>query len=124
MKRVLLLIPTTSYRTQSFLKAAGELAVEVTVGSERSNVMADRNPEGLLTLRYDIPEEAARMVSEFSQSCPIDAVLGVVAGPDHFVFDHSVRFPGLFIRIEVIKLEIDPHLLPALESIINPWPDL
>ena len=77
MKRVLLLIPTTSYRTQSFLTAARELGVEVTVGSERPNVMADRNPEGLLTLKYQEPKEAARKVIEFSHNYPLDAVVGV-----------------------------------------------
>ena len=77
MKRVLLLIPTTSYRTQSFLTAARELGVEVTVGSERPNVMADRNPEGLLTLKYQEPKEAARKVIQFSHSYPLDAIVGV-----------------------------------------------
>src|SRR3990170_4298111 len=77
MKRVLLLIPTTSYRTQAFLDAAQRLGVEITVASERRNVLEETNPTGLLTLNLRFPEESARAVIEFSKHQVISAVLGV-----------------------------------------------
>ncbi len=40
MKRVLLLLPTTTYRTADFLDAVSGLDVEVVVGSERTPALA------------------------------------------------------------------------------------
>ena len=74
---MLLLIPTTSYRTQAFLDAARTLNVELTVCSERPNVFAKRNPGGLLTLDFAKLESAASTVVNFSKEFPIVAVVGV-----------------------------------------------
>src|SRR5204863_129940 len=59
-RRVLLLLPTTTYRAPDFLAAAERLGVEVVAASEKPNVMARRHPEGLLTLDFRDPEAAAR----------------------------------------------------------------
>ena len=77
MKRVLLLIPTSSYRTQAFLDAAQSLDVEMTVCSERPNVFAEKNPGGLLTLDFANIETAASTTAQFAKNFPIDAVVGV-----------------------------------------------
>jgi biotin carboxylase len=76
-RRVLLLLPTTTYRAPDFLAAAERLGVEVVAASEKPNVMARRHPEGLLTLDFRDPEAAARQVREFHASHPIDAVIAV-----------------------------------------------
>jgi len=77
MQRVLLLLPTTTYRTQAFLDAARTLGVEVVCASERPNVFAEQAPDNLLTLDFDHPESVAEAVSRFGQAHPIDAVVGV-----------------------------------------------
>ncbi|MEX0879292.1 MAG: ATP-grasp domain-containing protein [Thermoanaerobaculia bacterium] len=77
MARVLLLIPTTSYRTADFLDAAGALGVEVTVGSEEPSTLEPWNPAGLLTLDFRDPGDCARRALAFSELHPIDAVVGV-----------------------------------------------
>jgi len=77
MKRVLLLIPTTTYRTQAFVDAARRLDVQMTVCSERPNVFAEKNPGGLLTLNFADVETAASTVVEFTKRFSIDAVVGV-----------------------------------------------
>jgi len=77
MKRVLLLIPTSSYRTQAFLDAGRRLGVEITVGSERPNVLTHTNPTGLLTVSITDNTKAAATVTEFAKKFPIDAVIGV-----------------------------------------------
>ena len=46
MPRVLLLVPTTTYRTQAFMEAARRVGVEVTVASERASTLAKLNPTG------------------------------------------------------------------------------
>jgi len=75
--RVLLLLPTTSYRAPEFLEAAGRLRVELTVGAEERNVLTAQNPDGYLALDFDNPEQAARTVLGFAHAHPIHAVLGV-----------------------------------------------
>ena len=77
MPRVLLLLPTTSYRTEAFVGAATRLGVDVTVASEQPNTLTRLNPSGLLTLDFKDPQTAAQRVVEFSTSHPIDAVVPV-----------------------------------------------
>ena len=77
MPRVLLLLPTTTYRTQSFVEAAQRLGVNVTIGSEKPSTLTNLNPTALLTLRFDDPAHASRQAAEFAAKHPIDAVVPV-----------------------------------------------
>ncbi|HEY3137774.1 MAG TPA: ATP-grasp domain-containing protein [Blastocatellia bacterium] len=77
MPRVLLLLPTTTYRTKAFLDAALKLDVDVVAASEQPSTLANKNPEGLLTLDFAQPDQAARQVNEFASKYPIDAVIPV-----------------------------------------------
>lgn len=77
MPRVLLLLPTATFRTDAFVAAAENLGVEVTVGSERRNSLAGLNPTGLLTLDFEHPDRAARQAAAFAAEHPIDAVIAV-----------------------------------------------
>jgi biotin carboxylase len=77
MPRVLLLLPTTTYRTPDFLDAAERLGVDVTVASEEPSTLEALNPAGLLSLDFRDPEGAARRAVELSRSHPIAAVVGV-----------------------------------------------
>jgi biotin carboxylase len=77
MPRVLLLLPTTTYRAADFLAAAERLNVEVVVAAERPNVMASRHPDRLITLDFANPEAAVARVREFHARHPIDAVIPV-----------------------------------------------
>lgn len=77
MARVLLLLPTTTYRAPDFLAAAGSLGLDVTVASEEPSTVEGINPSGLLTLDFRDPEGCARRAVEFSRLHPISAVVGV-----------------------------------------------
>ena len=77
MPRVLLLLPTTTYRASDFLDAAAKVGADVTVASEEPSTFEGANPAGLLTLDFRDPAECARRVGEFSRTYPIDAVVGV-----------------------------------------------
>jgi len=77
MPRILLLLPTTTYRTEAFLAAAGQMDVEVTVGSEKPNTLARLNPTALLTLNLHDPQRATRQVVDFAAKHPIAAVVAV-----------------------------------------------
>ncbi|HXM78583.1 MAG TPA: biotin carboxylase, partial [Thermoanaerobaculia bacterium] len=77
MPRVLLLLPTTTYRSADFLEAASKLGVEVAVASEEANALEAVNPAGLLTLDWRDPDAAARRAVELARDRPFDAVVGV-----------------------------------------------
>jgi biotin carboxylase len=76
-KRLLLLIPTTTYRTEDFMAAAGRLDVDLVVASDRPNVMAGEFPDSLLTLPFNDPRAVAREMRAYARRRPIDAVVPV-----------------------------------------------
>ena len=59
MPRLLLLLPSTTYRTTAFVEAARRLGAELTVASERPSTLEAANPAGLLTLDFQHPDRAA-----------------------------------------------------------------
>ena len=77
MTRVLLLLPTTSYRTGDFLRAASELGVEVTVASEEPSTFEAFDTKGLVTLDFRNPAGCAQRIRELARTTPIAAVVGV-----------------------------------------------
>jgi len=77
MPRLLLLLPTTTYRTTAFVEAARRIGAELTVASERPSTLEAANPAGLLTLAFQHPERAADQAHDFARRSPIDAVVGV-----------------------------------------------
>jgi biotin carboxylase len=74
--RILLLLPTTTYRTADFLAAAERLGCDVTVASEEASTLEGLNPDGLLTLDFQNVDASARRAAEFARRTPIDAVVG------------------------------------------------
>ncbi|MFY9552383.1 MAG: phosphoribosylglycinamide synthetase, partial [Thermoanaerobaculia bacterium] len=76
MPRVLLLLPTSTYRAGDFLRAAAALGAEVVVASEEPSALEGLNPGGLLTLDFRDPEACARAASAFAREHPLDAVVG------------------------------------------------
>jgi biotin carboxylase len=77
MDRLLLLLPTTTYRTEDFLAAARALDVDLVCASERPNTLAPHLPDNFLTLDFADPDGAAAAVADFSRTHPLRAVVGV-----------------------------------------------
>src|SRR5262245_3838774 len=76
MPRVLLLLPTTSWRAEALLSACRRLGVDATVGTDRPLVWADRTPDRVIALDFTRPGVAAEQVAEFSRHHPLSAVVG------------------------------------------------
>jgi biotin carboxylase len=76
-QRLLLLIPTRTYRTEDFVDAARSLDVDLVIASDRPNVMAGEFPDHLLTLPFSDPAAAAREMQRYAARRPIDAVVPV-----------------------------------------------
>lgn len=77
MPRVLLLLPSTTYRAEGFLEAARRLTLAVTSASDRVALKSGPPLTDFLALDFQDPDGSARTVTAFARSQPIDAVIGV-----------------------------------------------
>ena len=75
--RLLLLLPTRTYRTEDFVDAAHALGVDLVCASEKPSTLEALAPDGLLTLDFTDPADAARRVAEWTTQRPLAAVVGV-----------------------------------------------
>ena len=75
--RLLLLLPTTTYRTEAFVDAASKLGVELVCASERPSALQELAPEALVTLDFRDPVASSETVARFARRRPIDAVVAV-----------------------------------------------
>ena len=75
--RILLLLPTRTYRATDFLAAAMKLDVEVVVASEEAATTADLSPRDSLVLDFSAPAAATQTIVEFAATHPIAAIVGV-----------------------------------------------
>src|ERR1700676_5326081 len=76
-QRVMLILPTGTYRATAFLRAAQGLGVECVVASEEAPTLAALMEDRVLTLDLGDPEEAAARAAAFAEGRPVDAVIGV-----------------------------------------------
>src|SRR2546429_4690776 len=74
--RLLLLLPTATYRTAAFVEAARRLGVVLAVASERPSTFQDANPGGLVTLDLSEPDRAAAQARAFAREHPLQGVVG------------------------------------------------
>ena len=75
--RILLLLPTRTYRAADFLDAASKLDVEVIVASEEAATTANLSPRHTLVLDFSAPTIATQTILEFDDTYPLAAIVGV-----------------------------------------------
>src|SRR3954452_24005077 len=77
MARILLILPTATYRAPDFMAAARKLGVEVTVASEHRQAMSAGMGDRALVLPLSQPELAADAIAALHERTPLDAVVAV-----------------------------------------------
>lgn len=77
MARVLLLVPSATYRVADFLEAARTLGVEVVIGGDQAHALQDLMGRRSLQLPLDDPVAAAEMIVVHDDVAPLDAVIAV-----------------------------------------------
>ncbi|MBO0713434.1 MAG: ATP-grasp domain-containing protein [Acidimicrobiales bacterium] len=77
MTRVLLVLPTATYRAADFLSAASALGVEVVLASDQPQAMSEAMGGRALHVDLDRPEATASAIVELASRLPLDAVVGV-----------------------------------------------
>lgn len=82
MKRVLILMSSTSYRAREFVSAAGRLKVNVVTGSDHRQALSHLLPGRSLFLDLNNPQLALKKIQQSAIENPID---GIVAADDETV---------------------------------------
>ena len=75
--RLLLLLPTTTYRTKAFVDAALALGVDLVCATEQPSTLEERAPEHLVTLDFNDPRGSAEKIAEIQGARPFAAVVAV-----------------------------------------------
>jgi biotin carboxylase len=75
--RVLLLLPTATYRAPDFMRAAAHLGVDVVVGSEAPQAMAAAMGDRAIVVPLADPRAACQVIVDLDARTPIDAVVAV-----------------------------------------------
>ncbi len=75
--RLLLLLPTATYRTTAFVDAARRLDVALTVASERPSTFESARRDALLTLDFTSTAHTVDQALAFHRASPVAAALGV-----------------------------------------------
>ena len=76
-KRILLLLPTKTYRAEAFLSAASQLSVTVAIGSDQPQTLSELSPRKSFVIDFSKPEKATKAIVTFAQAHLIDAIVGV-----------------------------------------------
>ncbi|MCZ6483749.1 MAG: hypothetical protein O6757_10980, partial [Alphaproteobacteria bacterium] len=76
-RRLLLLVPTTSYRVADFLDAAHSLGVEVAVGSNRRQVLEALAAGRTVTLDFHDLEKGVGQIVAYADEYPLKAIVAV-----------------------------------------------
>lgn len=77
MNRVLIIIPTTSYRAHDFMDAAKHLNIEVIIGSDHRQALSKLLPDSSLALNLRKPEASIEKIKELARRKPLSAIIGV-----------------------------------------------
>ena len=78
MPRLLLLMSSRTYRAEAFLAAARTIpGLELSVGTDRKQVLERSNPAGNVTLDFARPERGAEQAVRYSARFPLDRILAV-----------------------------------------------
>ncbi|KRT62612.1 MAG: phosphoribosylglycinamide synthetase [Chloroflexi bacterium CSP1-4] len=80
MTRILLLIPSRTYRTADFIEAASALDIEVVVGMEERPAVADVMGERWLALSLTDVASGRQAIVDYAQEHPLDAVIPIDDG--------------------------------------------
>ncbi|MBF0288068.1 MAG: ATP-grasp domain-containing protein [SAR324 cluster bacterium] len=95
MDRVLLLIPTSTYRAAAFMKAATKLQLEVIVGTDQYQALSPLVSQKTLTLNFQNQAQAIQQIVQFAKKRPFKAVVGV---DDDSVFLAAMANQALLLK--------------------------
>ena len=100
MSRVLLLLSRNSYRAEVFVAAAHRLDLDITVGSNHRQALADLTPGSALTLGVEDVDRSVTTIVRFASDYPLAAI---VAAEDDFAQVAAAASEALGLRHHPLK---------------------
>ncbi len=76
-KRLLVILPSTTYRARAFVQAAQRLGVELIIGTDHQQAWGELLSDTVLVFPFYEFELALQKVAAFHQHSPLDAIIGV-----------------------------------------------
>ena len=124
MPRVMLLIPSASYRAPDFMAAASRLGVEVVVGTDRRNPLQDAEAGRLIALDFMQPEHGADQIEAFATMYPLDTIVAVDDGGTLLAAHAARRLELPHNGVAAVEATRDKSMMRArLEAAGIPSPD-
>src|SRR5512140_114247 len=74
-RRIMLLLPTTTYRAHDFIEAGRRLDIETVVGSDQRQALEEATSGTTVTLDFNDARIAADQIEAFARKHPIDAIV-------------------------------------------------
>jgi biotin carboxylase len=135
MARVMLLIPSRSYRAPDFMEAAAKLGVEVVVGSDVRSPIEELRDGRVLGLDFVHPEVGAGEIERFAEQYPLDTIVAVDDGgaliaarasrrlelPYNSVASVEATRNKALLRERIATAGIDSPEYHVLETWDDPW---
>ena len=113
MPRVMLLIPSASYRAPDFMEAAARLGIEVVVGTDRRSPLEGAAHGGLATFDFDDPEHGADEIEAYATLYPVDTIVAVDDGGTLLAARASRRLELPHNPVSAVEATRDKSLLRA-----------
>ena len=123
-RRVLLLLSASSYRAKDFLSAAERLHVDVTVGSDYRNALADEVHGATMELDFDDVAGSIEAIRRLAEDQPFSAV---VAAEDEgtrvaAAVSAALKLPGNSLAsVEACRCKDQFRLALADSETLSPW---
>ena len=124
MHRVLFLIPSTSYRTSDFLSAARHLGVEIVVGSNHQQALAEFTRNRLATLSFEPIEKGVSEIVALARRSPISTIIGVDEQTTTLAAAASEALGLMHNSTESVATAHDKHRFRCVlerAGILSPW---
>lgn len=77
IQRVLLVMKSESYKARDFIQAAAKLGIDLIVGTDQPDVLAEFKSGRTLHLNFNDIDDGVRVITEYHLDRPIDAVVAV-----------------------------------------------
>jgi biotin carboxylase len=77
MARILLILPTATYRAPDFMAAARKLGIDVVIASEHRQALSGQMGDRAIVLPLSQPERAVKAIAALHGRTPLDAVVAV-----------------------------------------------
>jgi len=97
MNAILLVIPSSTYRTKAFMDAAGRLGVTILVASDHRQAMASLVPDTTLALNFRKPEVIKEKIVPYFERNPFLTAIGVDDQSAHVAaqINEHLGLPGI-----------------------------